>query len=144
VAVAAAVISVTDFLVVGHGIFFSAISKPLRFTRRRTSPSCMRFVMVGHSQGHAEAPLPRISISGNYVQDHHGAAKLSQFFNDVIGQHMWPLFSILWSCAGTQIFVVNEWNCTNFVSYWSLIVVVLSRVGIFSIFLFGLGVINRN
>jgi hypothetical protein len=58
--------------------------------------------------------------------------------------YMWPLFSILWSSADTQIVVVNERNCTNFVSYWSLIVVMLSRVGIFSIFLFGLGVIGQN
>jgi hypothetical protein len=36
--------------------------------------------------------------------------------------------------TGTQIFVVNERNFTNFFSYCSLIVVVLSRVGIFSIF----------
>jgi hypothetical protein len=51
-----------------------------------------------------------------------------------ISPRMWLLFSILLSSTGMQIFVVNERNCTNFVSYWSLIVVVLSRVGIFSIF----------
>jgi hypothetical protein len=55
-----------------------------------------------------------------------------------ISPRMWLLFSILWSSTGTQIFFVNERKCTNFVSYWSLIVVVLSR------FLFGLGVISQN
>jgi hypothetical protein len=51
-----------------------------------------------------------------------------------VGPRMWPLFLILYSCAGTQISVVDERNCTNSVLFWSLFVVVLSRVGIFSIF----------
>jgi hypothetical protein len=58
---------------------------------------------------------------------------------DIISPRMWLLFSILWSSTGTQIFVVNERNCTNFVSYCCSIV---SCWNFFDI-LFGLGKISQ-
>jgi hypothetical protein len=64
-----------------------------------------------HNRSYVIVYRPHIDQKEKYVS----------FWNTCIGPRMWPLFSILWSSTGTQIFVVNERNSTNFVSYWSLL-----------------------